>query len=201
MKIKTLGLNALESPLDTPCVDWKEHMRNQTIPLLQAPVRNMNLLGNCFFLAFFPCLLAHRRLLFPPAQSSFMWSERIHDSVSFRPLLCRRAENDCFACSTLWHHMKSLRDSWHSLHPRIGLMNLTIQCPKFLSTPSPWLWFLDWGSLLFLTFHHSLHHHATAGVCEPSSLFCSVFNPHHYVPAFSIHLNPICCSPLTLFSR
>lgn len=80
-----------------------------------------------------------------PAQSSFMWSERICDSVPFRPLLCPQSWNDCFAMShTLATHER--------FKGTVGISSIMDQ-PKgsegqfseFLPPPSPCLWCLDWG--------------------------------------------------------
>lgn len=72
-----------------------------------------------------------------------------------------RAENDCFAMSHTWVSHEGLRDSWHSLHYRISLQ---MQFLKFSLIPSPCLWLLAWGSLLFPAFQLSLPYHATSWV-------------------------------------
>lgn len=136
-----------------------------------------------------------------PSSKQLYVVKRIYDLVSFRPLLCPQSWK-WLLCQVPYFGItwRVSRDSWHSLHYRISLKILMIQFLKFPPIPSPCLWFLDWGHQLFLAFHHSLHHHATSSVYKLSSLFCSAFNPHHYVPAFSNHLNPTCNFPLTLFS-
>lgn len=92
-------------------------------------------------------------------------------------------------CPILWHHMKGLRDRWHSLHHRISLKMLMIQFPRFLPTPSPGLWRLDGGSLLFLAFHQSPSA-PTPRVCQLASLFVGAFNTYPDVLAFSVPRNP-----------
>jgi hypothetical protein len=136
-KIKNSWLSALELPLNTPSFDWEGNVRNYTtLRLLPNTCRSMHFLGNCFFLAFFLCLLAHRCLLFPPAQSSFMWPESMTQFLSDHSF-ATELKNDCFAMShTLTSH-EGHRDNWLSLFHGISLKTLMIWHPKWPPLPFP----------------------------------------------------------------
>ena len=153
----------------------------------------MNFLGDCFFLAFFPCLLAHRCLLLPQLQAVLCGQKESVTQFLSDHSSAHRAERGCFACPVLWPHLKGLRDSWRFLHHGISLQTLRAS-PWSFACPSC-LWSLDWGSLSLPAFHPSPRHHATTGVDKPSSLFCSALQPPRHVPAFSVHLNATCHSP------
>ena len=59
----------------------------------------MNFLGNCFFLTFFPCLLAHRCLLFPQLQAVLCGQKESMTQFLSDHSSAHRAENDCFVMS------------------------------------------------------------------------------------------------------
>lgn len=68
----------MESPLnifldwiDLESIDWKD-----LGTLLPAPISSIYFLACCIFLPFFPCRLAHRCLLFPPALKAVLCGQK-----------------------------------------------------------------------------------------------------------------------------
>lgn len=129
----------------------------------------------------------------PPAPSSFMWSERICDSVPFRPLLCPQSWKWLLCMSRTLATLEGLKGqlaflpSWDQ--PADSEGQFLSFCLRLLPV-IPWL-----GKPVVASLPSSPRHHATARVYKPGSLFCSAFQPPHRVPAFSVHRNATCHSP------
>ena len=176
---------------DESSMDWKEGEKPQHT-LFQAPVRNMNFLGNCFLLAFSPRLLAHRCLLFPQLQAVLCGQKESMTQFLSDHSSAHRAENDCLVISHSLAAHEGLRDSWHFLHQRTSLKILRAGSLKFC--------------LPLLPVADSLIGEACG--CQPSIPTPITMRPPGHAsqacssaahlsltttPAFSVHPNATCC--------